>query len=174
VTGRRVVWLVTRRELREGVRGRQFLYSTVVLLLLLGGVVALSAIFGNENTVRIGVGGRAPALLIRELAAAAKPLDEHLELHRYADAAAARVAVAHRKVDVAFAESGHRLLTRADSAGNALRSRARRPARRSWTSRPAGPGSRRRRRARCWHPRSRWHACSRPAARAAATTRSRS
>jgi ABC-2 type transport system permease protein len=120
VSGSRVVWLVLRREVREGVRGRQFLISTALLVVLLAGIVALSAFFGNQSTVRIGIGGAAPARLVATLDATAKPLGVQVELHRYADAAAARQAVAQRKVDAAFTDGGRGLLRRADSAADAL------------------------------------------------------
>jgi ABC-2 type transport system permease protein len=120
VTAAQTVWLVTRRELREGVRGRTFLVSTALSVLLLVGVIALSAIFGNKNEVHLGVAGTVPARLVASLDAAAKPLDAHVRLNRYANAASARDAVAHRKVEAAFAAGGRRLLVRSDSSATAL------------------------------------------------------
>jgi ABC-type Na+ efflux pump permease subunit len=120
VTAAQTVWLVTRRELREGVRGRTFLVSTALSVLLLVGVIALSAIFGNKNEVHLGVAGTVPVRLVASLDAAAKPLDAHVRLNRYANAASARDAVAHRKVEAAFAAGGRRLLVRSDSSATAL------------------------------------------------------
>jgi ABC-2 type transport system permease protein len=117
VSGFRTGWLVTRREVREGIRGRQFLITTLVVVLILGGVVGLQALVGNANAVQVGVGGSVPARLAPALRSAAKQLGTEASIHRYATAAAARDAVAHRKVALAFVAGGRRLLVRDDTSG---------------------------------------------------------
>jgi ABC-2 type transport system permease protein len=116
----RTVRLVMRREIREGVRGRQFLLSTVLVLVILGAIVLVSALTGSKNRVAIGVAGPAPAVLVRDMAAAAGALHRHVSLTRYPTAAGAREALAHRKVAVAFAEDGRLLLVRGDSDPTAI------------------------------------------------------
>jgi ABC-2 type transport system permease protein len=105
---------------REGVRGRQFMVTTVLVLVILGGIVLVSALTGSNDRVTVGLGGREPHALVRALDDAAKPLRKKVTLHRYATSAAARDAVAHRKVDVAFVSGGRVLLERKDSDATAL------------------------------------------------------
>lgn len=116
----RTVWLVLRREVREGIRGRQFLVSTVLVLVILGGIVLVSALTGGRNTVQIGLAGPTPPALVRDLGWAARPLGTHVSLHRYRTEAAARDAVARRKVALAFAARGRTLLVRSDSDATAV------------------------------------------------------
>jgi ABC-2 type transport system permease protein len=120
VSGLRPVWLVARRELREGVRGRRFLLSTALILVLLAGIVGLSAFLRKSNTVHVGIAGAAPAGLPAALDAAGKSLDAKVVLHRYASAADARDAVVHRKLDAAFVDGGHGLVVRSDAAPDAV------------------------------------------------------
>lgn len=111
---RRSVWLVFRREVREGLRGRQFLLSTVLVLVILGAIVLVSALTGKNGKVDVGIGSPTPPALVRVLEST------HVSLHRYATDAAARDAVAHRKVAVAFASRGRLLLERSDSSAAAV------------------------------------------------------
>ncbi len=115
----RLVWLVTRREVREGIRGRQFLITTVVLVLIFGLVIGIQSLVGGNNAVPIGVGGGAPARLAPALTAAAKQLDTTVSVRHYTTAVAAQEAVAHRKVELAFVAGGRRLLVRSDTSGTA-------------------------------------------------------
>ena len=115
----RLVWLVTRREVREGIRGRQFLITTVVLVLIFGLVIGIQSLIGGSKAVPVGVGGGAPAALAPALTAAAKQLDTTVSVRSYTTAAAAQDAVAHRKVELAFVDGGRRLLVRNDTSGTA-------------------------------------------------------
>ena len=119
MTAARSVWLVTRREVREGIRGRQFLITTIVVVLILGGVVGIQSLIGDQNKLGLAIGGAAPAQLEPELLAAAKQLDQKIAIDRYATDALARDAVVHRKVQLAFVASGRRLLVRSDTSGTA-------------------------------------------------------
>ena len=107
----RLTWLITRRELREGVRGKTFLISTLVMLLILGAVITLPSVFGTK-TIKLAVAGHVPAALVRDLQDAGKSLDRTVSIRRYPSAAAARDAVAHRDVDAALVAGGHTLVTR--------------------------------------------------------------
>lgn len=115
----RLVWLVTRREVREGIRGRQFLITTVVLVLVFGLVIGIESFVGGSSATAIGIGGGAPARLASKLDAAAKQLDVRIDVRRYTTAAAARDAVAQRKLELAFVGGGRRLLVRSDTSGAA-------------------------------------------------------
>jgi len=121
VSGARLTWLVFRREVREGVRGRTFVVSSAIVLLLLAGVIALPALLGDRaKTVKLGVAGTPPAGLRGALDRAAEPFDQRIELRRYADAEAAREAVSNRKVAAALASGGRTLLVRADPPGTVV------------------------------------------------------
>lgn len=119
MTGIRTVWLVTRREVREGIRGKQFLVTTVVVLLILGGVVGIESLVGGAKATKIAVGGAVPARLEPALERAAKALDQKIDVVRYPTAADARAALAHRKVELALVGGGRRLLVRGDTSGTA-------------------------------------------------------
>jgi ABC-2 type transport system permease protein len=121
MSGARLTWLVARRELREGIRGRTFLVSTVVMLVLLAGLIALPAVLGNQaQQKKVGVVGALPTRLAPALARAAKPFDLHFALRRYPSFAAAREAVAKGKVDAALVGGGRRLLVRPDPPGDVV------------------------------------------------------
>ena len=116
----RAVWLVMRREIREGIRGRQFLITTLFVVLILGGVVGIqSLVDSGGGGLQLAIGGGAPARLAPELRAAAKQLDTTVDVRHYTTAAAARDAVVHRKVELAFVDDGRQLLVRNDTSGTA-------------------------------------------------------
>jgi ABC-2 type transport system permease protein len=119
VSAARTIWLVTRREVREGIRGRQFLVTTIVVVLILGGVVGIQSLVGGPNALKLGIGGAAPAQLEPALRHAAGQLDQKLDVLDYTTAAEARDALAHRKVEAAFVGDGRRLLVRSDTSGTA-------------------------------------------------------
>ena len=60
MSGRRAIALVARREIRERLRGRAFLASTLILLLLVGGTTALNGALSRETTYRVAVTAPAP------------------------------------------------------------------------------------------------------------------
>jgi ABC-2 type transport system permease protein len=82
-------------------------------------VIGIESFIGGSNATALGVGGGAPARLTPALEAAAKQLDVKIDVRRYASAAAARDAVRHRKVELAFVGGGRRLLVRDDTSGTA-------------------------------------------------------
>jgi ABC-2 type transport system permease protein len=111
VSAGRATLLITKRELREGVRGKTFLISTVVLLLLLAAIVALPKLVGGKTLKVATVGAPRPALAAA-LRTQLKALDRDLKLSTYGTAAAARTAVAQRDADAAFVAGGRVLVTR--------------------------------------------------------------
>lgn len=119
MTAARTIALVTQREVREGIRGKQFLVTTLLVVLILGGVVGIEALVGGSKAMKLGIGGAAPAQLEPALQRTAKAFDQKLDVLRYATAAEAEDALAHRKIEAAFVGRGHRLLVRSDTSGTA-------------------------------------------------------
>jgi ABC-2 type transport system permease protein len=133
MSGRRAVVLIARREIVERLRSRALLISTLVLLLLVGGSVALSGVLAEETTYRIAVAPPAPAGLDAALDRAAEPFGATVRLEPVPSAAAAREALEADAVDAVLLLSQDRLLVRtrvdpelaavADTAVRAVRRR---------------------------------------------------
>lgn len=121
MSGARLTGLVVRREVREGVRGRTFLVSSIVVLLILGAVVGLPAAIGNPaKRVKVGVVGEPAPALVRALQTAAKPYGATVRLHTYADVAEAGDGVARGKVEVALVPATGTLLVLHGKTGNGV------------------------------------------------------
>jgi ABC-2 type transport system permease protein len=100
MTGRRDITLVATREIRERLRGRAFLVSTVILLLLVGGTTALSGALSTKTTTyRVAVTAPVPAGLDAALQRAARPFDAEVRLRVLGSLAAGSQALAAKKVD---------------------------------------------------------------------------
>jgi ABC-2 type transport system permease protein len=113
VTGRRAVTLVARREIRERLRGRVFLASTIVLLLLVGGSTALGGALSKTPTYDVGVTAPLPAGLRDALARAAKPFDEaKVRVRLVASPAAGRRALEAERIDALVLLSQDRIVFR--------------------------------------------------------------
>ena len=132
MSGRRAICLVARREIRERLRSKVFIASTLVMLLLVGGSTALQGALSKTLTYRVAVTAPAPAGLDSALQRAARPFDDaKVELHVVASPAAGRRALEDEKVDALLLLSADRLVFRsnvdpkaaavADSAVRALR-----------------------------------------------------
>jgi ABC-2 type transport system permease protein len=132
VSGRRAITLVARREIRERMRGKVFLASTLIMLLLLGGSTALQGALSKKPTYRVAVTAPAPAGLAAALQRAAKPFDDaNVRLRVVASAAAGRQALEAKQVDALLLLPDDRLVFRtnvdakaaavADTAVRALR-----------------------------------------------------
>jgi ABC-2 type transport system permease protein len=128
----RATFLVARREIRERLRGRAFLVSTVVLLALVGGSVALGQMFNKHTTYRVAVIAPTPAGLATALERAAAPFDNaKVRVLVVASPAAGRQALDAKRVDALLLLSNNRLVFRtnvdpktaavADTAVRALR-----------------------------------------------------
>jgi ABC-2 type transport system permease protein len=114
MSGRRAIVLVARREIRERLRSRAFLVSTVVSLLLVGGTTALQGALSKKPTYRIAVTAPAPQGLAAALQRAATPFDTKVRLTVVASATAARQALADKDVDALLLLRSDRLVFRAD------------------------------------------------------------
>ena len=111
---RRAIRLVAEREIRERLRSRAFIISTLFLL----GIVAASSLAGEvlnrEQTYRVAVVAPAPRGLETALQRAAKPFDAKVRMQVVASAAAGRRALTAEHVDAVLLLSEDRLVFRTD------------------------------------------------------------
>src|SRR4026209_970630 len=132
MTGRRAITLVARREIRERLRSKVFLVSTLVMLLIVGGSTALQGALSKEPTYHVAVAAPAPAGLAAALERAAKPFDDaKVRLRVVASPVVGRRLLETEQVDALLLLSHDRLAFRtnvdakgaaiADKAGRALR-----------------------------------------------------
>jgi len=132
VSSRRAITLVARREIRERLRSKLFLVSTLVMLLIVGGSTALQGALSNEPTYHVAVTAPAPVGLAAALQRAAKPFDDaKVRLRIVASPAVGRRVLESEQVDALLLLSQDRLVFRtnvdakaaaiADSAVRALR-----------------------------------------------------
>lgn len=114
MTPRRAVMLTTRREFRERIRSRAFRVSLAIQFVLVIGIAMASIITSDDgpSTLKLGVSGREAAIIGASASERADAFNLRVELKRFADATAARAAVADDEVDLALA--GGRLLTPSD------------------------------------------------------------
>jgi len=109
----RSLWpIVARRECVERARDRGFQGSTSITLVLLVGIVVISALFNRPTTFDLAVVGSGSDAIARDVAAAAKALDIGVQVHELADAAGARRAVAGGDADAAVVD-GERIIVHA-------------------------------------------------------------
>jgi ABC-2 type transport system permease protein len=132
VSGRRAIVLVARREIRERLRSKVFLASTVVMLLIVGGSTALQGALSKTPTYRVAVTAPTPPGLAGALRRAARPFDDSkVTLRVVATPAAGRRALDAEEVDALLLLDEDRLIFRenvdataaavADNAVRALR-----------------------------------------------------
>ena len=132
MSGRRAITLVARREIRERLRSKVFLASTLVMLLLVGGSTALQGALSKTPTYHVAVTAPVPPGLAAALQRAAKPFDDaKVRLRVVASPAAGRQALEAKQVDALLLLSDDRLVFRtnvdaktaavADAAVRALR-----------------------------------------------------
>src|SRR6187397_2138806 len=113
MTGRRAIRLVARREIRERLRSKVFLVSTLVMLLIVGGSTALQGALSKEPTYHVAVTAPAPAGLASALQRAARPFDDaKVRLRLVASPAAGRRALEAEQVDALLLLSQDRLVFR--------------------------------------------------------------
>jgi ABC-2 type transport system permease protein len=123
--------LVAEREIRERLRSRAFLVSTVLMLLLVGGSTALNSLVSSEQTYRVAVTAPAPRGLETALQRAANPFDSKVRLSVLNSTSAGREQLSSKKIDALLLLPEDRLVFRAnvdaklaaisDSAVRALR-----------------------------------------------------
>ena len=131
MSSRRVIALVARREIRERLRSKVFLVSTLVMLLIVGGSTALQGALSKEPTYHVAVTSPAPVGLAAALERAATPFDARVRLRVVPSAAAGRRVLESEHVDALLLLPEDRIVFRtnvdvkaaaiADSAVRALR-----------------------------------------------------
>jgi ABC-2 type transport system permease protein len=131
MNGRRAISLVARREIRERLRSRAFLWSTFLMLVLVGGSVAVGRVINTDTSYRVAVVAPRPAGLESALQRAATPFDAKVRLRTFESASAAREELAAKKLDAVLLLHDDRLVFRsnvdpkltaiADTAVRALR-----------------------------------------------------
>lgn len=134
MSARRVITLVAGREIRERLRSKAFLISTLVMLVVVGGSAGLQGALSKTPTYRVAVTAPAPPGLRAALERAAKPFDDaKVRLRTVASPAVGRQMLEDKKVDALLLLSADRLLFRsnvdakaaavADTAVRAIRNR---------------------------------------------------
>jgi ABC-2 type transport system permease protein len=113
MTRERSLWpIVARREFVERVRDRGFQVSTSITLVLLTGIIVISALFNRPTTFDLGVVGEGSGQIAGDVVAAAKALGIGVEVHHVSDAARARRAVDAGDADAAIVDA-QRIVVRA-------------------------------------------------------------
>jgi ABC-2 type transport system permease protein len=113
VTGPRAIALVARREIRERLRSKVFLASTLVMLVLIGGSTALQGALSKQPTYRVAVTAPAPPGLAAALQRAARPFDDaQVRLLVVASPAAGRQALEAKRADALLLLPADRLVFR--------------------------------------------------------------
>ena len=107
--------LVARRELVEQVRGKSFLISTAITLVILCAIIVVPRLFGvgRPETFDVGVVGGASAQVGQALAAQADAAGVKVRLRQPADLAAAEADVRDGKLDLAIVD-GRELVAKSD------------------------------------------------------------
>jgi ABC-2 type transport system permease protein len=115
MSGRHAIALVAAREIRERLRSRAFLVSTVILLVVVGGSTSLNGALSKTPTYRVAVTAPAPSGLLPALERAAKPFDDaKVRLREFASPAAGRKALEAKQVDALLLLPEDRLVFRAN------------------------------------------------------------
>jgi ABC-2 type transport system permease protein len=113
MSGRRAITLVAQREIRERLRSKALLASTVIMLALVGGSVALGNVVAKATTYRVAVTAPAPPGLAAALQRAAQPFDDaRVRLRVVATPAAGRAALEADEIDALLLLSEDRLVFR--------------------------------------------------------------
>ena len=114
MSGGRSLWpIVARREFVERVRDRGFQVSTAITLVLLVGIVVISAIFNRPTRFDLGVVGEGSDAIARDVVVTAKALDIGVDVHQLSDEARARSAVDAGDADAAIVDA-RRIVVRAE------------------------------------------------------------
>lgn len=132
MSARRAITLVAWREIRERLRSKTFIASTLLILALVGGSALLERFVNTETTYRVAVTAPAPPGLPAALDRAAQPFDDAKVRLRVVDSAAeGRKLLEDEQVDALLLLSNDRLVFRenvdpkaaavADTAVRALR-----------------------------------------------------
>ena len=113
MSGRRAILLVARREIRERLRSRALLYSTGLLLLIVGASTAFTTIVDPHTTYDVAITRPAPAGLTAALQRAAAPLDAKVHVTLVASPGDGRRALDAKDADALIVLPADRLVFRA-------------------------------------------------------------
>lgn len=113
MSARRLWPIVARREFVERARDRGFQVSTAITVLLLVGVIVISAVFNRPTSFDLVVVGEGSDALGQQVRAAADALGIEVSVRELADEAEARQAVDAGDADAAVVEAG-RIVVRAE------------------------------------------------------------
>jgi ABC-2 type transport system permease protein len=113
MSGRRAIVLVAGREIRERLRSRALLYSTGLLLLVVGASTAFTAVVDPHTTYDVAVTRPAPPGLTAALQRAAAPLDAKVHVTLVPSLAAGRRALEAKDADALIVLPADRLVFRA-------------------------------------------------------------
>jgi ABC-2 type transport system permease protein len=113
MSGRRAIVLVARREISERLRSRALLYSTGLLLLVVGASTAFTTVVDPHTTYDVAVTRPAPAGLTAALQRAAAPLDAKVHVTLVPSPAAGRRALEAKDADALIVLPADRLVFRA-------------------------------------------------------------
>jgi ABC-2 type transport system permease protein len=119
MTGRRAVWLVARRELRERSKGRTYRITTVILILATVAAIVLPSVVGgsDEATYRLGLVGRVDAGFAPTLEVLAEATDVSVDTEQYDSVAAGEAAVAGGDIDALLVDGAEIVVEQAASPG---------------------------------------------------------
>ena len=111
MSGRRATMLVASREIRERLRSKAFIASTVLILALVAGSALLGRLADPQATYRVAVTTPVPAGLATALERAAQPFDDaQVRLRTVGSAATGRRLLEDGDVDALLLLSSDRLL----------------------------------------------------------------
>jgi ABC-2 type transport system permease protein len=102
--------LVAWREIHERSRSRVFIWSTVLLLVVVGGSTALTSVLQTSKTYRVAIVEPVPAGLGASLQRAARPFEATVKLQPVSSAAAGRAQLSAKKVDALVLLSRDRIV----------------------------------------------------------------
>ena len=108
MNARETISLVASREIRERLRSRVFLYSTLLMLVVVGASSALPSFIDTTKTYRVAAVAPAPRELDAALRRAARPLDAKVKL-QVLRAAPAREQLKTKKIDALLVLSSDRI-----------------------------------------------------------------
>jgi ABC-2 type transport system permease protein len=131
MSGTQAIVLVARREIRERLRSRAFLWSTFLMLVLVGASTGLGQVINTDKSYRVAVVAPTPSGLAAALQRAAKPFDAKVRLRTFESLSAGRDGLAAKNVDALLALRSNKVIFRsnvdmrlaaiADTAVRALR-----------------------------------------------------
>lgn len=114
MNARQAIMLIAWREIRERLRSRAFLLSTLLMLVLVGASSALNSVVTKTQTYKVAVTAPVPRGLDAALQRAAKPFDAKVRLRAVRSAAAGREQLTAKQVDVLLLLESSRIVFRAN------------------------------------------------------------